>query len=83
MDFRCKFSNVDELEWRLRGAVKDPMHEVQPTEESLGWGRSMVCESDCTVYVPAIGLFFRNAVEYEYNKEHDDIPIEGILHCYR
>lgn len=86
MEFRCKLSEVDELEWRLRKAVKEPLrtYEVHPTEESLGWGRSMVCEYDYTIHVPELKLFFRDAVEFEFDEEeHDDLPIEAILHCYR
>ena len=64
MEFRCKLSGGDDLVWRLRKAVKEPLrsYEVHPTEESLGWGRSMVCEYDYTVHVPALKLFFRDAV---------------------
>ena len=86
MKFRCKLSEVDELAWRLCGAVKEPLrtYEVHQTEESLGWGRSMVCEYDYTVRVPELKLFFRDAVEFEFDEEEqDDVPIESILHCYR
>lgn len=85
MEFRCKLSEVDELEWWLRKAVKEPLrtYEVHPTEESLGWGRSMVCEFDYTVHIPALKLFFRDAVEFEFDEEEqEDMPIEGILHYY-
>ena len=85
MEFRCKLSEVDDLLWRLLHAVKEPLrsYEVHPTEESLGWGRSMVCEHDYTVHVPELKLFFRYAVEFEFDEEEqDDVPIEGILHCY-
>ena len=71
--------------FRLRKAIKEPLrtYEVHPTEESLGWGRSMVCEFDYTVHVPELKLFFRDAVEFEFDEEEqDDVPIEGILHCY-
>lgn len=86
MEFRCKLSEVDDMVWRLREAVKEPLrtYEVHPTEESLSWGRSMVCEHDYTVHVPALKLFFRDAVEFEFDEEEqDDMPIEAILHCYR
>ncbi len=86
MEFRCKLSEVDDMVWRLREAVKEPLrtYGVHPTEESLGWGRSMVCEHDYTVHVPELKLFFRDAVEFEYDEEEkDDLPIEAILHCYR
>lgn len=86
MEFRCKLSEIDDTVWRLREAVKEPLrtYEVHPTEESLGWGRSMVCEFDYTVHVPELKLFFRDAVEFEYDEEEkDDTPIEAILHCYR
>lgn len=86
MEFRCKLSEVDDLVWRLREAVKEPLrnYEVHPTEESLGWGRSMVCEYDYTVHLPELKLFFRDAVEFEFDEEEqDDVPIEAILHCYR
>lgn len=85
MEFRCKLSEVGEMVYRLRDAVKGPLrtYEVHPTEESLGWGRSMVCEFDYTVHVPALKLFFRDAVEFEFDEEgQDDLPIEAILHCY-
>ena len=43
----------------------------------------MVCEYDYTVHVPDLKLFFRDAVEFEFDEEEqDDVPIEGILHCY-
>ncbi len=86
MEFRCKLSGVDDLVWRLREAVKEPLrsYEVHPTEESLGWGRSMVCEYDYTVHVPELKLFFRDAVEFEFDEEEQEgVPIEAILHCYR
>lgn len=86
MEFRCKLSEVDDLVWRLRGAVKEPLrsYEIHPTEESLGWGRSMVCEYDYTAHVPELKLFFRDAVEFEFDEEEqNDLPIEAILHCYR
>ena len=86
MEFRCKLSGGDDLVWRLRKAVKEPLrsYEVHPTEESLGWGRSMVCEYDYTVHVLALKLFFRDAVEFEFDEEEqDDVPIEEITHCYR
>lgn len=86
MEYRCKLSEVDDMVWQLREAVKEPLrtYEVHPTKESLGWGRSMVCEHDYTVHVPALKLFFRDAVEFEYDEEEkDDLPIEAILHCYR
>ena len=86
MEFRCKLSEVNDLEFRLRNAVKEPMRtfEVPPTEESFGWGRSMVCEHDYTVHVPALKLFSRDAVEFEFNEEEqEEMPIEAILHCYR
>lgn len=86
MEFRCKLSEVDDLVWRLCAAVKEPLrsYEVHPTEESLGWGRSMVCEYDYTVRVPELKIFFRDAVEFEFDEEEqDDMPIESILHCYR
>ena len=86
MEFRCKLSEVNDLEFRLRNAVKEPMRtfEVPPTEESFGWGRSMVCEHDYTVHVPELKLFFRDAVEFEFNEEEqEEMPIEAILHCYR
>ena len=86
MEFRCKLSGVDDLVWRLRGAVKEPLrsYEVHPTDKSLGWGRSMVCEYDYTVRVPELNIYFRDAVEFEFDEEEqDDMPIEGILHCYR
>lgn len=85
MEFRCKLSEVDNMVFRLRKAIKEPLrtYEVHPTEESLGWGRSMVCEFDYTVHVPELKLFFRDAVEFEFDEEEqDDVPIEGILHCY-
>lgn len=57
---------------------------MHPTEESLGWGRSMVCEYDYTVHVPELKLFFRDAVEFEFDEEEqDDVPIEEITHRYR
>lgn len=86
MEFRCKLSEVGEMVYRLREAVKVPLrtYEVHPTEESLGWGRSMVCEYDYTVRVPELKLFFRDAVEFEFDEEkQDDVPIEEITHCYR
>ena len=86
MEFRCKLSEVGEMVYRLREAVKVPLrtYEVHPTEESLGWGRSMVCEYDYTVRVPELKIFFRDAVEFEFDEEgQDDVPIEAILHCYR
>lgn len=44
----------------------------------------MVCEYDYTVHVPALKLFFRDAVEFEFDEEEqDDVPIEEITHCYR
>ena len=43
----------------------------------------MVCEFDYTVHIPALKLFLRDAVEYEYDEEEqEDMPIEGILHYY-
>ena len=86
MEFRCKLSEVDEMVFRLCKAIKEPlrMYEVHPTEESLGWGRSMVCEHDYTVRVPKLKIYFRDAVEFEFDEEEqDDVPIEGILHFYR
>lgn len=86
MEFRCRLSDVDDMVFRLREAVKEPLrtYEVHPTKESLGWGRSMVCEYDYTVRVPALNLFFRDAVEFEFNEEEQgDVPVEEILHCYR
>lgn len=86
MEFRCKLSEVDEMVYQLREAVKEPLrtYEVHPTEESLGWGRSMVCEYDYTVRIPELKLYFRDAVEFEFDEEEqDDVPIEEILHCYR
>ncbi|NLT08773.1 MAG: hypothetical protein GXY08_04640 [Ruminococcus sp.] len=86
MEFRCKLSEVDDMVYRLSEAVKGPLrtYEVHPTEESLGWGRSMVCEYDYNVHVPGLKLFFRDAVEFEFDEEEqDDMPIESILHCYR
>lgn len=90
MEFRCKLSEVDDLIFALVFdqtcyARKEPIrtYEVHPTEESLGWGRSMVCEFDYTVHIPALKLFFRDAVEYEFDEEEqEDMPIEGILHYY-
>ena len=76
MEFRCKLSEVDDLIFALVFdqtcyARKEPIrtYEVHPTEESLGWGRSMVCEFDYTVHIPALKLFLRDAVEYEYDEE--------------
>lgn len=86
MEFRCKLSEVNDLIYRLRNAVKVPLrtYEVHPTEESLGWGRSSVCEYDYTVHVPELKLFFRDAVEFELDEEkQEETPIEEILHCYR
>lgn len=86
MEFRCKLSEVNDLEFRLRNAVKEPMRtfEVHPTDESLGWGRSMVCEHDYTIHVPELKLFFRDAVEFEFDEEEkNDVPIEAITHLYR
>ncbi len=85
MEFRCKLSEVDDMLYRLKETVKEPLrtYEVHPTAESLGWGRSMVCEFDYTVHIQALKLFFRDAVEYEYDEEEqEDLPIEGILHYY-
>lgn len=78
-----QLSGVYYLVWRLRETVKEPLrsYEVHPTEESLGWGRSMVCEYDYTVHVPELKLFFCDAVEFEFDKEEqDDVPIEVILY---
>ena len=86
MEFRCRLSDVDDMVFRLREAVKEPLrtYEVHPTKESLSWGRSMVCEYDYTVRVPALKLFFCDAVEFEFDEEEqDDMPVEEILHCYR
>ena len=86
MEFRCKLSEVVEMVVRLRMAIKEPLrtYEVHPTEESLGWGRSMVCEYDYTVRVPELKIYFRDAVEFEFDEEEqDDVPIEEIMHCYR
>lgn len=86
MEFRCKLSEVGEMVVRLREAIKEPLrtYEVHPTEESLGWGRSMVCEYDYTVRVPELKIYFRDAVEFEFDEEEqDDVPIEEIMHCYR
>lgn len=65
MEFRCKLSEVDDLIFALVFdqtcyARKEPIrtYEVHPTEESLGWGRSMVCEFDYTVHIPALKLFY-------------------------
>ncbi len=60
MEFRCKLSEVVEMVVRLRMAIKEPLrtYEVHPTEESLGWGRSMVCEYDYTVRVPELKSIF-------------------------
>ena len=86
MEFRCKLSEVVEMVVRLRMAIKEPLrtYEVHPTEESLGWGRSMVCEYDYTVRVPELKIYFRDAVEFEFDEEEqDDVPIEEITHFYR
>ena len=86
MEFRCKLSEEVEMIVRLRKAVKGSLrtYEVHPTEESLGWGRSMVCEYDYTVRVPELKIYFRDAVEFEFDEEEqDDVPIEEIMHCYR
>lgn len=83
MEFRCKLSEVGEMVFRLREAIKEPLrtYEVHPTEESLGWGRSMVCEYDYTVRVPKLKIYFRDAVEFEFDEEEqDDVPIEEIMH---
>lgn len=68
MEFRCKLSEVGEMVFRLHEAIKEPLrtYEVHPTEESLGWGRSMVCEYDYTVRVPKLKIYFRDAVEFEF-----------------
>lgn len=83
MEFRCKLSEVGEMVFRLREAIKEPLrtYEVHPTEESLGWGHSMVCEYDYTVRVPKLKIYFRDAVEFEFDEEEqDDVPIEEIMH---
>ena len=53
MEFRCKLSEVDNMVFRLRKAIKEPLrtYEVHPTEESLPSGRSRVCEFGYTVDV--------------------------------
>ena len=86
MEFRCKLSEMVEMVARLRMAIKEPLraYEVHPTEESLGWGRSMVCEYDYTIRVPELKIYFRDAVEFEFDEEkQDDVPIEEITHFYR
>ena len=86
MEFRCKLSEVDNMVVRLREAIKEPLrtYEVHPTKESLGWERSMVCEYDYIVRIPKLKIYFRDAVEFEFDEEEqDDIPIEEIMHCYR
>ena len=77
MEFRCKLSEMVEMVARLRMAIKEPLraYEVHPTEESLGWGRSMVCEYDYTIRVPELKIYFRDAVEFEFDEEkQDDVP---------
>ena len=86
MEFRCKLSEMVEMVARLRMAIKEPLraYEVHPTEESLGWGRSMVCEYDYTIRVPELKIYFRATVEFEFDEEkQDDVPIEEITHFYR
>ena len=86
MEFRCKLSEVDNMVVRLREAIKEPLrtYEVHPTKESLGWERSMVCEYDYIVRIPKLKIYFRDAVEFEFDEEEqDDIPLEEIMHCYR
>ena len=86
MEFRCKLSEVNDILDRLREAVKEPLriYEVPPTERSLRRERSMVCESDQTVRIPELKLFFREAVEFAFDEaKQDDMPAEEILHCYR
>ena len=89
MEFRCKLSEVDDLIFALVFdqtcyARKEPIrtYEVHPTEESLGWGRSMVCEFDYTVHIPALKLFLRDAVEYDeeehMRQEREESRQEGI-----
>ena len=60
MEFRCKLSAVNDIVFKLWYEIKEPLrsYEVHPTEESLGWGRSSVCEYDYTVHIPALKLFF-------------------------
>lgn len=49
MEFRCKLSEVDELEWRLREAVKEPLRTyegfIRPRNRLAGgavWSASMI-----------------------------------------
>ena len=86
MEFRCKLSAVNDIIFKLWYEIKEPLrsYEVHPTEESLGWGRSSVCEYDYTVHIPTLKLFFRDATEFEFDEEEQkEMPIETILHCYR
>ena len=86
MEFRCKLSEVNDMLDRLREAVKEPLriYEVPPTDRSLRRERSMVCESDHTVRIPELKLFFREAVEFAFDEaKQDDLPTEEILHCFR
>ena len=86
MEFRCKLSEVNDMLDRLREAVNEPLriYEVPPTERTLRRERSMVCESDYTVCVPELKLFFREAVEFVFDEaKQDDLPAEEIRHCYR
>ena len=86
MEIRCKLHVVDDKLYDIIESIKVPIrsYEVEPTEESLGLGRSMVCEFDYTIYVPSLELFFRFAAEFEYDYEtKEDEYIEEILHFYR
>ena len=81
MEFRCKLSAVNDIIFKLWYEIKEPLrsYEVHPTEESLGWGCSSVCEYDYTVHIPALKLFFRDATEFEFDEEEQ----KAFRHQYR
>ena len=86
MKIECTLAEVDNTLYDLLDRIREPIrsYEVASTEESLGWGRSMVCERDYTIHIPELKLFFRYADEFEYNEEtQKDECIEEILHFYK
>ena len=85
MEIKCKLSEVDDVIHDTLDQIKEPIrsYEVEPTEESLGWGRSSVCESDYTIHIPKLKIFYRYATEFDYDEEEkEEMPIEEILHFY-
>lgn len=84
MEIKCRLLELRNTLHKIydSGQEVPEMYEVEPTAESAGWRRN-VAEYGYTVHIPMLKMFFRYAVEYEYDEEtKQKEPMEKILHCY-